>query len=160
MTRRRGVALLDVLVGALMLGVGLAVLMSLSSQSLQGELTAQRRITATWLADEALAMVLARGPHNYQMNEPMEGYFDPPYDMFTWSLEMNQQGDWQPWVVRSIVTWTDLRGPMSVEIDTLIAPRQGEDDVPEDWKPIEPLDREARTWGDEETTTATTETPG
>jgi hypothetical protein len=39
---------------------------------------------------------------------------------------------------------------MSVAIDTLIAPRQGDEDDPANWKPEEPLDREGRTWDEEE----------
>ena len=40
---------------------------------------------------------------------------------------------------------------MSVSIDTRIAPRQGEiEDDPYNWKPIEPVDREERVWGEDD----------
>jgi len=48
---------------------------------------------------------------------------------------------------------------MSVTMETRIAPRQGDEDNPEDWKPLEPLDREARTWDEVEGTSSEGITP-
>ncbi|MDP7029145.1 MAG: hypothetical protein QF733_02890 [Phycisphaerales bacterium] len=144
----RGVALLDVILAALMLGVGLSVTLSLASQALRAEQTGERRLTASWLADEALAMVVAVGPSLYSQSEPTSGYFDPPFDRYEWVLDMNQPSDWGPWDVAATVTWQDRSGPMSVRIATKVAPRQGDIvDDPFDWKPEEPLDREERQWG-------------
>ena len=147
---RAGVALLDVLIAALLLGIGLSVTLSMASQALRAEQTGEWRLTASWLADEALAMVVAVGPEKYQQSEPMEGRFEEPFNRFDWSLEMKKPSDWEPWQVRATVNWQDRGGPMSVIIDTLIAPRQGDEDDPVNWKPDEPLDRESRTWDEEE----------
>jgi len=148
---RRGVALLEVIIAALMLGVGLAVTLSTASQALRAVVTGERRLTASWLADEALALVLAHGPREYMLTEPMEGRFQPPFEDFEWMLELNQPSDWEAWNAAATVTWMDRSGPMSVTIDTRIAPRQGEADEATNWKPIEMLDREARTWDEEDT---------
>ncbi|MDP7069815.1 MAG: hypothetical protein QF561_00525 [Phycisphaerales bacterium] len=147
---RKGVALLDVIIAAMMLGVGLAVTLSTASQALQSELTGERRLTASWLADEALALVLAHGPRQYMLTEPMEGRFQPPFEEFDWALVLSQPSDWEAWEVAATVTWMDRAGPMSVTIDTRIAPRQGEEDDASDWKPLEMLDREARTWDEDD----------
>jgi len=147
---RRGVALMDVLIAALLLGVGLAVTLSMASQALRAEQTGEWRLTASWLADEALAMVVAMGPAAYQQSEPMEGRFQPPFDQFDWTLELTRPSEWEAWNATATVSWQDRGGVMSVSIDTLIAPRQGDEDDPMNWKPDEPLDRESRTWDEEE----------
>ncbi len=145
---KRGVALLDVILAALMLGIGLSVTMSLASQALRAEQTGERRMTAAWLADEALAMVVAVGPSLYVQSESTSGTFDPPFENYQWNLQMNQPNDWGPWDVSATVIWQDRSGPMSLNIATKIAQRQGEvADDPFDWKPEEPLDREERQWG-------------
>lgn len=147
----RGVALLDVMLAALMLGVGLAVTLSIASGALRAEQTGEHRLTASWLADEALAMVVAMGPRKYLLGEPMDGYFEPPFERFSWMLDLQQPSDWEAWHATATVTWQDRGGPMSVSIDTRIAPRQGEiEDDPYNWKPIDPVDREERVWGDED----------
>lgn len=146
----RGVALMDVLIAALLLGIGLTVTLTMASQALRAEQTGEWRLTASWLADEALAMVVATGPAAYQQSEPMEGRFQPPFDRFDWTLELTHPSDWEAWEARATVSWQDRGGNMSVSIDTLIAPRQGDEDDPANWKPQEPLDREARTWDEEE----------
>jgi hypothetical protein len=138
------------MLAALMLGVGLAVTLSIASTALQAEQTGERRLTASWLADETLAMVLAVGPRTYMLSEPMDGTFEPPFDRFDWVLELNQPSDWEAWEATATVTWQDRGGPLAVSIDTRIASRQGEvSDDPYNWKPIEPLDREERVWGED-----------
>ncbi len=150
MRDRRGVALLEVIIAALMLGVGLAVTLSTAAQALRSELTGERRLTATWLADEALALVLAQGPRKYMLTEPMEGRFQPPFEEFDWILDLNQPSDWEAWNVSATVSWRNRSGTMSVTIDTRIAPRQGDEDDASNWKPLEMLDREARTWDEDD----------
>ncbi len=153
-TNNRGVALLDVILAALMLGIGLSVTLSIASQSLRAEQTGERRLTASWLADEALAMVVAVGPSLYSQSEPTAGTFDPPFEIYEWTLEMNQPTDWGPWDVAANVSWQDRSGRMSVHIATKIAPRQGDvADDPFDWKPEDPLDREERQWGEDDDAT-------
>ena len=147
---RRGVALLDVLVAAMVLAVGMGITMSLASQSLLNQGTSERRITASWLADGLLSMVLAEGPRRFSMRQQPEGRFDPPFDDFTWLVEVRSLGDWVPYSVQATIAWQEGASAMSLTFDTRIAPRQGEEDDWADWRPEEPLDREARAWPDEE----------
>ncbi len=59
---RRGVALMDAIVGGVMLGIGLAVILSLASRAMAMQANGAKQITAAWLADDLLAMVLVEGP--------------------------------------------------------------------------------------------------
>jgi len=147
---RRGVILLDVLVSALILAIGLAVIMSLASQSLIGQGVSERRITASWLADGLLGMVIAQGPHRHSMRQPAEGQFEPPFEDYDYELNIRNRGDWVPYEVTATVSWMDRGGVMKIKVQTLAAPRQGEEDDWSNWKPEEPLDREARTWDDDD----------
>jgi len=147
---RRGVILLDVLVASLILAIGLAVTMSLASQSLIGQGISERRITASWLADGLLGMVMSEGPRRYSMRQPSEGRFEAPFDDYDYELTIRSRGDWVPYEVTATVSWIDRGGPMQVHVQTLAAPRQGEEDDWSNWRPEEPLDREARTWEEEE----------
>jgi hypothetical protein len=147
---RRGVALIDVLVAALILAIGMTVTMSLASQSLLAQSTSEKRITASWLADGLLGMVLAEGPRRYSLRQQAEGVFDPPFEDYDFLVEIRSQGDWSPYVVRATVGWIDRNGPKQTFVETLVAPRQGEEDDWTDWRPDEPLDREARTWDEDE----------
>ncbi|MCH2136740.1 MAG: hypothetical protein MK101_09185 [Phycisphaerales bacterium] len=147
---RRGVVLLDVLVAALILAIGLAVTMSLASQSLIGQGVSERRITASWLADGLLSMVLAEGPERYSLRQPAEGRFDAPFTDYDFHVNIRAQGDWAPFEVTATVSWMERGGPMNVQVQTLVAPRQGDEDDWNNWRPQEPLDREARSWDEDE----------
>lgn len=147
---RRGMALLDVLVAAMVLAIGMTITMSLASQSLLNQRASEHRITASWLADGLLSMVLAEGPRRFSMRQQPEGRFEAPFDDFTWLVEIRSLGDWVPYSVQATIAWQDGANSMSLTFDTRIAPRQGEEDDWSDWRPDEPLDREARAWPDEE----------
>ena len=49
--RRRGVILLDVIIAAIVLALGLTIIVSLSTQSLARQIEGEQRMTASWLAD-------------------------------------------------------------------------------------------------------------
>ncbi|MCH2137716.1 MAG: hypothetical protein MK074_01530 [Phycisphaerales bacterium] len=147
---RRGIALMDVLVAALILAIGMSVTMSLASQSLTGQSTSEKRITAAWLADGLLSMVLAEGPRRYSMRQPAEGMFEAPFEAYDFLVEIRAQGDWSPYVVTATVGWQDRTGRKTVHVETLVAPRQGEEDDWTNWRPDEPLDREGRAWDEPE----------
>jgi hypothetical protein len=151
---RRGVILLDVLVSSLILAIGLAVIMSLASQSLIGQGISERRITASWLADGLLGMVLAEGPRRYALRQPAQGRFEAPFEDYDFEINIRSRGDWVPYKVTATVSWMDRGGPMHIEVQTLTAPRQGEEDNWDNWRPDEPLDREGRTWDEEDDTEA------
>jgi len=154
---KRGVVLLEVIVAAIVLAVGMTLVISLSTQSMGRQIQGERRMTAAWLADELLSMVVVEGPRNFANAEPMgwigpdarDGFFPPPFDDFSYELDLEAVGDYQPYKVTATVKWLDGVRPKSLVINTRIAPRQGEEEEEVPREPIEPLDRESRYYDEE-----------
>ena len=143
MQQTRGFALMDVIVGAAILGIGLAVVISMSSQSLARQVEAEKQITASWLADELLTMILVEGPDIYGKVHPSRGTCEPPFDDFTYEIELEDDGELLPVHAIATISWEAVGGKHSSAIETYIARRFG-DPVPR--VPAEPVDREARYW--------------
>lgn len=144
---RRGFALMDAIMGGVMLGIGLAVVLSLASRSTAMQLQGQNRMTAAWLLDELLAMVLVEGPIAYPQLHPTTGRFDPPFEKFTYDIDIEDIGLGRPFHVTAVVRWTHGRRDLQVDAQTFIAQRQG--DPLEERTPLEPIDRWGRYYGDE-----------
>jgi len=151
--QRRGVVLLEVIVAAIVLAMGMTIVISLSTQSLMRQVEGEHRMTAAWLADELLSMVVVEGPRAFANAEPSgwlgedarDGSFGPPFKDYSYELEINAIGDFQPFVVTAIVRWPDGE----VRVTTKIAPRHGEEEEELPREPIEPLDRESRYYDEE-----------
>lgn len=155
---RHGVVLLEVIVAAIVLALGMTVVISLSTQSMSRQIQGERRMTAAWLADELLSMVVVEGPRNFANAEPMgwigedarDGYFPPPFDDYSYELDLEAVGDYQPYMVTATVKWMDGVRQKSLAINTRIAPRQGEEEEELPREPMEPLDRESRYYDEDE----------
>jgi hypothetical protein len=143
MKSHRGFALMDVIIGAAILAVGLAVVISISSRSLSRQTEAEKQITASWLADELLTMVLVEGPDIYEKVHPSRGICDSPFEDFTYEIELEDDGEYLPVRAIATISWDAIGGKHSSSIETLIARRFGE---PVLRVPAEPVDREARYW--------------
>jgi len=138
---RRGIALLDVIIGSVMLGVGLAVVISLSSRSLARQTDGEKRMVAGWLADELLSMVLVEGPINYGRQYDTTGRFYPPFEDYHYDVDIREMGVGQPFRVTATVGWyTSAYGGENVSIQTYIAERLGDPVQPR--APEERIDRE------------------
>jgi hypothetical protein len=144
-TRRRGIALIDAIVGGVMLGSGLAVLLTIMARSMNGQITGERRVTAAWLADEMLSLVLVEGPVEFPRVRDTEGRFAAPFEEFIYQIELEDAGRGNPHQVTCWVRWTD-RPTDVVVVQTLIAPRLGDPDQPR--MPSERLDRDERNFGE------------
>ncbi len=139
--RRRGVALLDVIIGSVMMGVGLAVVISLASRSLALQTDGEKRMVAGWLADELLNMVLVEGPMEYARQYDTTGRFYPPFEDFYYEVDIREAGVGQPFRVIAHVGWyTSPRDGERVSIETFISERLGDPDQPRE--PAERVDRE------------------
>jgi hypothetical protein len=145
---RRGIALFDVIVGGVILGIGLAVVISLSTRALASQTEGERQMTAAWLLDELLAMVIVEGAENYSKLYDTYGRFDPPFDQFEYEVIIDEQGQFEPFSVTAIVRWEQGRGMREQMAQTFVAPKP--DDEIEDRAPVEPLDRDARWYEDED----------
>ncbi|MFK7961341.1 MAG: hypothetical protein AB8G96_12550 [Phycisphaerales bacterium] len=147
---RRGIALIEAMLGGLLLGIGMAVIMSLASRSMRVQVQGENRMTAGWLADDLLNMVVAHGPEVYRKEFETEGEFDGPYAGFNYEVSFDEVGRGVPWRVSALVWWGD-RPNERVLVETLIAARLNEDEDPVR-EPEEELDRDARWFGEDEET--------
>ena len=155
--KRRGAALMDAIIAGVMLGIGLAAIISIASRSLATQADGEKRLQAAWLADELLAMVLVEGPKDYAEIHDSSGRFEDPFTVYTFDVDIEDQGFDQPYKVTATVRWGDPydRPGDSVQVETLIAQpqyteEQLEDDRYQQRAPLEPVDRESR-WYDDET---------
>lgn len=148
--RRRGFALVDVILGGILLSIGLAAIISLASRALKAQTDGEKRMTAAWLCDEMLALVIVDGPVNYPRLHDSSGTFDFPFQDFAYDLEIESQGNGLPYLVTASVSWQAGRGVNAVQVQTLIAERK--DDPDEIRAPEEPIDRDERWYGEEEET--------
>lgn len=144
---RSGFALIDVIVGSVILGIGLAVVISLSSRSLATQNEGERQLVAAWLADELLNMVLVEGPDDFPRHHAMRGGYDPPFDDYSYEMSIDQRAEGEAYRVTVHIQWDAVRGPGELALRTYIAPRLGKDEM-DAWdllrEPIEFIDREQR----------------
>ena len=128
--RRPAFALVDAITASVLLGVSLAAIISLSGQSITAQARGRDLRLAAMLADEQLALVLARGPDNYERRFPTSGECDPPLSRFRYALDFTSGSAADPYRVRATITWSSGSRPESLSIETLIAPRTGDDPDP------------------------------
>ncbi|MBX3354727.1 MAG: hypothetical protein KF724_03400 [Phycisphaeraceae bacterium] len=136
----RGYALIDALLGGLLLAIALVAVLSLSARSLQMERAGEEEVVAASLLDEVLSLVLAEGPVDFPKVHDTAGRFDPPFGDWEFEVLIEAQGLGDPWRVLAIV-----RSPSGAtyRCGTLLAPR------PEDApiimrRPPQRLEREDR----------------
>lgn len=127
---RRGVALVDVIVATVILGIALGVLLNILGRSIDAQSTGEKLQTAAALLDEQLNLVLMRGPDNYASRYPTDGTCDAPFTDYRYKLTIHAAGGGQPYEVTAAVLWTVGGRERSVEATTLIAPRLGDDPDP------------------------------
>jgi hypothetical protein len=138
---RKGVALVEVILAALLLGIGLSVALSLASTSIARQSLGEHNLVSAWLADEKMNLVMMEGPEKFLQNHQTNGQFDPPFEDYSFEIIVKHVGDWEPYEVNIFIDWDSNR--RSFQLDSLIAPRQGEPEEPEDRIPLEAIDREA-----------------
>lgn len=137
---RRGWALIDVIVGGVILAIGLAAVLSIAQRSLAMQQRAEREIVAAQLLDGLLNEVLATGPVDWLDTRATDGRCDAPFDSWSWELDIRKQDVGEPYRVRAFVR--DEHGT-EFHVETLMAPRLTEDAEPER-APTTPIDRQGR----------------
>jgi len=143
---RRGIALLDALIGGVLLGIGLAVVLSIGSRALNNHQEGERRLQAAWLADELCSLILVEGPEQYGRLYDLSGAFEPPFDQFLYDIDIDNREPALPARVRVVISWPGARSP--VDVETYIAKRKGYEDEPEPLRePVEVIERQQR-WDD------------
>ena len=131
MKRKKGqkaFAIMEVIIGTILLGIGLGTVSSIATRSLSSQTRAEYQLTASWLADGLLAQILVDGPIGFQEMQPNEGTFEEPFEKFRYELKFVETDKYQPWEVTARVLWKGSRGAdRYIEIDTLILDRMDED---------------------------------
>jgi hypothetical protein len=117
----RGVALVEALVGGVILSVGLAVIVSLVTRSLAAQQAGEQQVVAAALLDELLSTVLVEGPIEYPRRYDMAGRFEPPFEQYDFQIEIEDQGEAEPFLVTATVHWGPARSPRSATVQTLIS---------------------------------------
>lgn len=138
---RRGVALFEVVLAAVLLGIGLSVTMSLAATALSRQGLGEHNLTAAWLADEQLSLVVMEGPKNFIQTQPTSGDYGAPFEEYSFEVEVRHISDYEPYEVTVYITWDG--GDREFILQTKVAPRQGEPEEQEDRTPLEPIDRES-----------------
>jgi hypothetical protein len=139
---RAGLALLDVMIGGVILGIGLAALTSVATRAIRAQGDGERRLTAAWLADEMLNLVLVEGPDQFSRRNDTNGSFTEPFEQYSYEMLINDRGVGQPYSVTAVISWPVGRGTKQIAVDALIARQIRNDEEAEPLRePIEPLDR-------------------
>ena len=129
--RRRGFALVDAIVAAVLLGAGLAVTIGLSGHALSAQARGRDLRTAAMLADEQLSLVLAQGPDEDERRFPTDGACDAPFERFRFKVDFVSGSSADAYLVRATISWASGVTPESLAVETLIAPRRGDDPDPD-----------------------------
>ncbi len=139
---RRGFALMDAIIGGVLLSIGMVAILSVGGQALMLQRRGELDVRAASAMDELLAMVLTEGPVDFEDLHPSSGRFeyDSPYDGFEFSIVISQGGAGIPAHVKLTLKHDTGR---SYSIETRIAEKRGEEPDPVR-EPPEPIDREAR----------------
>jgi len=148
---RRGLALAEVIVAGVILAIGLTSIVSITAKSLSMQTNGEKRMTAAWLADDLLNMVVVEGPDEFAKHNDTSGGFDAPFDAFTFQVDIKSPSTaGVPYRVTATVAWEAPTNP-AVVVETLVALRRYrlEDDKRDQREPYEPLDREARLYENE-----------
>ncbi|MBT8483984.1 MAG: hypothetical protein HKO59_00230 [Phycisphaerales bacterium] len=146
---RRGLALIDAIIGGVMLGIGLSVILTVSGRSLARQTDGEKRVVASWLADELLSMVLVEGPDQYSRTNNTSGRFGAPFDEYGYDVDIDSLGRGAPYRVMATVTWSEHPADV-IQVESLIALRVVRPEDPEPIRePFEPVDREERYFEDE-----------
>lgn len=124
--KREGFALLDVLVGGLVLSIALTAIFGLTRRSLSSQLNGEKRQQASMLIDSLLNQVLAIGPVNYPSTFSTRGVADPPFDEFEYEIRLEDAGIGHPYNVTATVSWYVGSRPFQETVETKIAPMMGE----------------------------------
>ena len=140
--RPNGFALMDAVIGGVLLAIGMVAILSVGGQALMLQRRGELDVRAASAMDELLSMILTEGPVDFEDLHPTTGRFeyDSPYDGFEYDSVISQGGAGIPAHIRLNLKHDTGR---SYSIETRIAEKRGDEPDPVR-EPSEPIDREAR----------------
>jgi len=109
--------LVEVLVATVILGIGVAGLMSAASLSLRNQQRSELRAGALYLAQEKLSEVALGGAHVWLLGRPASGEAEVGGRAYRWTVEIQQQSVGELFAVQVRVDWPEPGGG-SVELET------------------------------------------
>jgi len=128
---RRAVALLDVLVAGIVLSGALVAILGVASQAITAQIRGQQLQEAAQVLDLIAAEILAMGPLDYPGKNPLAGVADSPFENYNYRIDIDNPSPGDAYKVSITVSWESSRGGRSVELNTFMAPRLGEEPDPE-----------------------------
>lgn len=140
---RRGFALLDALIGGVLLGLAMVVVIGLTGSAISSQTRGEQLQTAAMLADERLNLVVATGPEAYSSSFELKGQCDDPWQAYAYQVDITPRPEGDPFLVRCTISWRQAGRAQTLSIETMIAPRVGDEPDPER-RPEEAVDRAAR----------------
>ncbi|MCA9293013.1 MAG: type II secretion system protein [Phycisphaerales bacterium] len=139
---RRAFALVDAIVAAVILGMALAAILGMSASAVSAQTRGEQMQIASMLADEQLEQVLAVGCERYGRTFDERGACPAPFGGYRYEIEIDGGAAGDPYAVRVTIRWPHAGRERSLAIQTLVAPRLGDEPDP-DRKPEEPMGRDA-----------------
>ena len=135
---RRAIALVEVIVATIILGVALSILIGLSGRAISSQHEGERLATCAMLLDEQLSLVLARGPDNYAARFDTSGACDAPFEAYRYELAIDGGEAGEAYAVTVTISWQEGGRTRSESLQTMLAPRLGEEPDP-DRRPDDPV---------------------
>ena len=124
---QRGFALVDAVVGGVLLSLVLMTFVSLTGRAVGEQRRGERLGDAARLADEQLELVSALGPEDYPGLIGTSGEFDEPFDAYRWETRFStMRGQQDLYRVEMEVFWGDGDRERSILVETLVAVPRGE----------------------------------
>ena len=139
--RRRGFILVDVIVAGVLLGIGLVTVIGLTGSAIASQRRGEELQVAAMLADEQLNLALAVGPEAYASVFKSRGQCAEPYTNYQYIMTLTPRGGSEPYIVTAEILWTSGGRDRSLVIQTMLAPRRGNDPDPER-QPEEAIERQ------------------
>ena len=136
---RRGFALIDAILGGLLLAFGLAAVVTLSQRCLVMLQRGEREAMASALLDELLGQVVTEGPVDFSRRRAVAGQFDAPWNDWSFAIDLSSNGEGDAWDVVARVQ--DSNG-VEHRCATKVSARNVNDEP--ERKPEQPIDRKDR----------------
>jgi len=113
----RGVALIEVLVASVLLGIGVVGLLSVATLAMRNQQRTEYRATALCLAQEKLAEVELVGPYVWTQGHPTRGTQNRGGSVYNWIIEVERLAVGELFSVRVETGWSGPGGGGTVELE-------------------------------------------
>jgi len=110
--------LLEVVVAAVLLGVGVAGLISVSTLALRNQRRVDERTTALWLANEQLSEIEVVGPRAWQISRPTHGGRTQGLVRYEWDITLEGLSVGELCAAKVDVSWFSPSGGGAVTLES------------------------------------------